>query len=93
MNNCINTKKLAILRAFLTEAVGIEPTSMVLETTVLPLNYAPIRSPYRTDKNDYSTDFSDLASTFLIFLYKIIKRSFVKVNSTPFVRDMEFTYS
>ena len=23
-------------------AVGIEPTSMVLETTVLPLNYAPI---------------------------------------------------
>ena len=25
-------------------AVGIEPTSMVLETTVLPLNYAPIYS-------------------------------------------------
>ncbi len=24
-------------------AVGIEPTSMVLETTVLPLNYAPIQ--------------------------------------------------
>ena len=24
------------------EAVGIEPTSMVLETTVLPLNYASI---------------------------------------------------
>lgn len=28
--------------AFFTGAVGIEPTSMVLETTVLPLNYAPI---------------------------------------------------
>lgn len=26
----------------LTGAVGIKPTSMVLETTVLPLNYAPI---------------------------------------------------
>ena len=26
---------------FFTGAVGIEPTSMVLETTVLPLNYAP----------------------------------------------------
>lgn len=26
----------------LAEAVGIEPTSMVLETTVLPLNYASI---------------------------------------------------
>ena len=25
----------------ITGAVGIEPTSMVLETTVLPLNYAP----------------------------------------------------
>ena len=29
-----------------TGAVGIEPTSMVLETTVLPLNYAPICCPF-----------------------------------------------
>ena len=27
----------------MTGAVGIEPTSMVLETTVLPLNYAPMK--------------------------------------------------
>ena len=53
-------KKLAIMRAFLAGAVGIEPTSTVLETAVLPLNYAPIRSPYRTDENHNSTDFWNL---------------------------------
>ena len=30
------------MRIKITGAVGIEPTSMVLETTVLPLNYAPV---------------------------------------------------
>lgn len=30
------------LRKKITGAVGIEPTSTVLETAVLPLNYAPI---------------------------------------------------
>ncbi len=36
------TKKPRINRGFFTGAVGIEPTSTVLETAVLPLNYAPI---------------------------------------------------
>lgn len=39
-----------------TGAVGIEPTSMVLETTVLPLNYAPSRfgKDKKTAENHYS---------------------------------------
>ena len=36
-------------------AVGIEPTSMVLETTVLPLNYAPlVCGAKKTAENYYS---------------------------------------
>ncbi len=41
----------------ITGAVGIEPTSMVLETTVLPLNYAPMdcgRSLFQTAEFYYS---------------------------------------
>ena len=37
----LNTKACQITLTGFTGAVGIEPTSMVLETTVLPLNYAP----------------------------------------------------
>lgn len=35
-------------------AVGIEPTSMVLETTVLPLNYAPMYRRSKTAEDYYS---------------------------------------
>ena len=34
-------------------AVGIEPTSTVLETAVLPLNYAPISVVLKTTENYY----------------------------------------
>ncbi len=50
---------------FSTGAVGIEPTSMVLETTVLPLNYAPTCGPYRTDELYYSIACRENASPFL----------------------------
>ena len=40
----------------MTGAVGIEPTSMVLETTVLPLNYAPICFLDFTKETDYSME-------------------------------------
>ena len=43
-------------------AVGIEPTSTVLETAVLPLNYAPVCRPYRTDELYYSTGAVKFAS-------------------------------
>ncbi len=32
-------------------AVGIEPTSKVLETSILPLNYAPVKWWWGTDSN------------------------------------------
>ena len=41
---------------------GIEPTLTVLETAVLPLNYAPLRLPY-----SYTIEYTHMSSTFIIF--------------------------
>ena len=52
-----HSKKGRYSRIFLQAgAVGIEPTSMVLETTVLPLNYAPLAygGSKKTAENYYS---------------------------------------
>ncbi len=40
---CVNHFATTATIKFLAGAVGIEPTLAVLETAVLPLNYAPIR--------------------------------------------------
>ena len=42
-------------------AVGIEPTLTVLETVVLPLNYAPIRWWLGTESNRRHKDFQSFA--------------------------------
>ena len=42
-------------------AVGIEPTLTVLETVVLPLNYAPIRWWLGTESNRRHEDFQSSA--------------------------------
>lgn len=42
---CLSAFPAFIIRNKKTGAVGIEPTSTVLETAVLPLNYAPILQP------------------------------------------------
>ena len=56
----------------LTGAVGIEPTSMVLETTVLPLNYAPTTGSHRTDELYYSIAGRGKASPFCIIFCRIM---------------------
>lgn len=53
-------------------AVGIEPTSTVLETAVLPLNYAPVSGGIRTTELYYSIKVSGLARGNFVFPVEIM---------------------
>ena len=50
------------IRSEVAGAVRVELTSTVLETAVLPLNYAPLRLPY-----SYTIEYTHMSSTFIIF--------------------------
>ena len=50
------------IRSEVAGAVRVELTSTVLETAVLPLNYAPSRLPY-----SYTIEYTHMSSTFIIF--------------------------
>ena len=50
------------IRSEVAGAVRVELTSTVLETAVLPLNYAPLRLPY-----NYTIEYTHMSSTFIIF--------------------------
>ena len=64
-----NSVSIRYLQGFTTGAVGIEPTSMVLETTVLPLNYAPISVPgYLSSDTQIIIAHTDTISQVEIFL-------------------------
>ncbi len=69
----VRSNQLSYRPIFLTGAVGIEPTLEVLETSVLPLNYAP-KWCRLEDLNPQPTDYKSVALP--IELSRLVKKKY-----------------
>ena len=74
-----------ILQVFLAGAEGIEPSSAVLETDILPLNYAPVaaffsptyRMPLYTVRKRIAHKYKKSSGNIIIFLLVLCKKNLI----------------
>ena len=76
----VRSNQLSYRPIFLTGAVGIEPTLEVLETSVLPLNYAP-KWCRLEDLNPQPTDYKSVALP--IELSRLVKKKMARDGIEP----------